>query len=133
MRLEIYEVHMKTYELSSTFLSERLGRWAAKPPESNWPWERGVTVGDSKRCVVESVVEPILEEVAVSVGVLGGIVDVVRDPLPVGDGPRIGALHRGPLIGVELPVLTSLEEIYLPIPGPDESSIKIIRDAFKTF
>ena len=129
MRLEINEVR----HMSATFLSERLGRWAAKPPESNWPWERGVTVGDSKCCVVESVVEPVLEEVAVSVGVLGGIVNVVRDPFPVGDRTRIGALHWGPLVRVKLPVLTSLEEIYLPIPGPDKSSIEIIRDAFKTF
>ena len=129
MRLEINEVR----HMSATFLSERLGRWAAKPPESNWPWERGVTVGDSKRCVVESVVEPILEEVAVSVAVLGGIVDVVRDSLPVGDGTRVGTLHWRPLVGVKLPVLTSLEEIYLPIPRPHKSSIKIIRDSFKTF
>ena len=129
MQLEINEVR----HMSSTFLSQGLGGWAAKPPESNWPWERGVTVGDSECCVVESVVEPILEEVAVSVGVLGGIVDVVRDSLPVGDGTRIGTLHWGPLVGVKLPVLTSLEEIYLPIPGPDKSSIEIIRDAFKTF
>ena len=129
MGLEINEVR----HMSATFLSEWLGRWAAKPPESNWPWERGVTVGDSERCVVESVVEPILEEVAVSVAVLSGIVYVVRDALPVGDGTWIGTLHWGPLVRIKFPVLTSLEEIYLPIPGPDESSIEIIRDAFKTF
>ena len=131
MRLEINEVR----HMSATFLSdsEWLGGRAAKPPKSNWTWERGVTVGHSKRCVIESVVQSVLEEVGVSVGVLGGIVDVVRDPFPVGDGTWIGALYRGPLIRVKLPVLTSLEEIYLPIPTPDESSIEVVRDALKTF
>ena len=131
MRLEINEVR----HMSATFLSdsEWLGGRAAKPPKSNWTWERGVTVGNSKRRVIESVVQSVLEEVGVSVGVLGGIVDVVRDTFPVRDGSRIGALHRGPLIRVKLPVLTSLEEIYLPIPTPDESSIEVVRDSLKTF
>ena len=131
MRLEINEVR----HMSSTFLSqtEWLGGRAAKPPKSNWTWERGVTVGHSKGCVVESVVQPVLEEVGVSVGVLGGVVDVVRDPLPVGDGTRVGALHWRPLVRIKLPVLTSLEEIYLPIARPHESSIEVVRDSFKTF
>ena len=114
-------------------MSQRLGRRASKPPEANWPWEGGVTFGDAERGVVEAVVEPVLEEVGVPVDVLGGIVDVVRDPLPVGDGARIAALHWGSLVRVKLPILTSLEEIDFPVPRPDKSSVEIIRDSLETF
>ena len=114
-------------------MSQRLGGRAAKPPEANWPWEGGVTFGDAERGVVEAVVEPVLEEVGVPVVVLGGIVDVVRDPLPVGDGTRIAALHWGSLVRVKLPILTSLEEIDFPVPRPDKSSVEIIRDSLETF
>ena len=67
---------------------------ASKPPLARVP---GVGILRTPRHlqlgVVELVVLVALEEVGLAVGVGGGGVQVVGDPLPVGDRSRVGGVH----------------------------------------
>ena len=86
----------------------RLSLLTSKPPPARVP---GVgilrTPGHLQLQVVELVVLVALEEIRLAVGVGGGRVQVVGDPLPVGDGPRVGRVHCGRFVWVKLPVLVS--------------------------
>ena len=99
--------------------------------------------------VVEPPVPPVLEEVGVAVAVPQGVVDAVRDALPVGHGLGVARGHRGLLLGVELVVLGALkkdrfmkcpllvrdsfylEEINLLVAAPDEGRIHVVGDALE--
>ena len=61
--------------------------------------------------VVEPPVSAVLEEVGVSVAVAERVVDVVGDPVPVGDRLRVRPRHRRLLLRVELPVLRTLQKV----------------------
>ena len=67
---------------------------AAKPPLAGVP---GVGILGTPRhlqlLVVKLVVLGALEEVGLAVGVGRGRVQVVGDPLPVGDRSRVGGVH----------------------------------------
>ena len=47
----------------------------------------------------------VLEEVGLAVAVLEGGVDVVGDPVPVGDGAGVAGINRGIFLGVKLVVI----------------------------
>ena len=50
---------------------------------------------------------------------LHGRVELVGDAGPVGDGARVGGVHRRAGVRVKLPVLRAFEEIDLVVRRPD--------------
>ena len=73
----------------------------------------------------------MFEEVRVAVAVLQRRVDVVRDPLPVGDGAGVAGVHRGVLLGVELVVVGPLEEVDLVVAAPHKGGVHVARNSFE--
>lgn len=87
----------------------------------------------SESSIVESVVLVSLEEVSVSVGVLEGGINVIRNAFPVAEWFRIRRLHGWSLEWIESPELTSLVEVNLAVSTPDHRRIDVVGDSGESF
>ena len=74
----------------------------------------------------------VFKEVGLTIAVLKGGVDVVKNPIPVGDRPGIARINRGILLGVEFVVFRSLEKVDFIILAPDKCCVDTVRNAFKS-